>query len=112
MVLALAGGIAVVLRVGRYVDGHAPPISLRGRVGTGRLIVPGYDRVLLAPAVAALAGAGIPFAFRMAGWDLQIGLAISTAATLLAILSLGPTLEEWRLTGNHRIVAGFGPTAR
>jgi hypothetical protein len=103
----LAGIIGVVVRLFRYLDGYMPPTSLLGRLGTGRLIIPGYDRVFVAPAVAAIAAFGIPLAFEAAGWNERLGLSVATTATLFANLGMGPTLAEWRLTGRRRLAAGF-----
>jgi hypothetical protein len=107
LLLGLCSVMGIVVRLGRYLDGYRPPISLLGRLGTGRLIIPSYDHVLLAPAVAAMAAIGIPLAFGAAGWNERLGLSLATTATLLASLGLGPTLAEWRLTGNHRLTVGL-----
>lgn len=107
LLLGLCAFIGVVGRLGRYLDGYMPPISLLGRLGTLRLIIPSYDRVLVAPIIAALAALGIPLAFESAGWNERLGLSTATTATLLASLGLGPTLAKWRLTGRHRMAAGF-----
>ena len=41
--------IALVVRLLIYTGPFRPPISLRGRIATGRWVIPGYDYVLLAP---------------------------------------------------------------
>ena len=40
------------------------------------------------------------------GVDLLFGGPPALGVTLLLILGMGPTLKEWRLTGNHQIVEG------
>jgi energy-coupling factor transporter ATP-binding protein EcfA2 len=48
------------MRLYRYRVGHASPISFLGRLFTGRWIIPGYDRVFLAPLAALFTVAGLP----------------------------------------------------
>jgi hypothetical protein len=52
-----AGGVLGLIRLAIYEIGHAPPISLWGRLWTGRWIVPGYDSILLTPVAVGALGA-------------------------------------------------------
>jgi len=50
----IAIGCALV-RAATYCATYWPPISLLGRLATGRLIIPGYDKVFIAPICTILA---------------------------------------------------------
>ena len=56
-----------------YFPGHVPPISLWGRIRTGRLIIPGYDRVFLPPMLALVIGVGLPGGVAYAGSQILSG---------------------------------------
>ena len=104
MVFFYAAGFAVIGRLFIYIGQNRPPISFRGRLATGRWILPG-----LRPGVrgAALhiadgcdrAGSGdlVGPAYRIITYPL------ATAAVLIVALNMGPPLKRWRLTGHHRI---------
>jgi hypothetical protein len=93
-----------ICRLGIYLDGHRAPISLWGRLKTGRWLISGYDQVFVAPLLAfwvqipAFIGA-----FLLEAWFVFPAV---LAAAMLVILGMGPSLKEWQLTGNHRIVEG------
>jgi hypothetical protein len=93
---------AIVWRVWEYAWGYFPPIGLLGRVATGRLIIPKYDIIFVAPLAAyALWFLGLFFC-RMAQLSSDIsGPLLLTAASAVLLLS-GPNLRQWRLTGAHR----------
>lgn len=98
------------LTVGRvvlYCGGYWPPMSLLGRLRLGRWIIPGYDKVFLAPlgvlAVALLA----PELVTWSGLAAEYGLPMTFALGVFLTLGAGPGLIAWRLTGNHRIVSGM-----
>ncbi len=92
-------------RVMLYCQNYRPPINLWGRIFTLRWIIPGYDKVFAAPILAVLL-CGPTAAFLGAAWgpDKHIGGACMVAVIVFVLLVGGPTLEEWRHTGNHRIV--------
>jgi len=103
---SIATAVALV-RIAIYVVGFVPPITLLGRLATGRLIIPGYDVVFAAPLAVLLiawvmvdggASAGIP--------PLIYGPAAAGVAVWLA-LALPPRREVWQLTGHHRIAYRF-----
>src|SRR5208283_4128995 len=48
--------VAALARFAGYCNTIAPPFNLWGRLVTGRLIVPGFDRVLLTPLAVVLLG--------------------------------------------------------
>jgi len=105
--------LAALSRLYWYVRFHRPPITVFGRLWTGRWIIPGYDVIFVAPLLAG----GITMASQIAaailhgpgfwiGWDRWPAYALSIAGLLAGLLLLtigGPGLERWRLTGEHRI---------
>jgi hypothetical protein len=100
--LASAGFIGG--RLLHYGVGYGPPISLWGRLWTGRWIMPSYDRIFLAPlcgTAAFLSGMILYAAFDVDGPVLALFLTIVVMTSLV----MGPRLENWRLTGNHRLTS-------
>ena len=116
-------------RMGAFMTGYQSPIDLWGRIRTGRLIIPGYDRIWIASIVAwtvamplhsmaleaGLSGSlsaqlgTTTYAHLPAAW--QINLApLATTLMLLALFLIGPGLRSWQLVGKHRIV--FAPQSR
>lgn len=90
-------------RVCSYCNGYAPPLSLAGRLATGRLIIPGYDQVFLAPILALIVGSA---AWKVPGWLGVNPIFVTPFAFVLVwwiIYAMPPSLKQWRLTGNHRI---------
>jgi hypothetical protein len=96
------GGAAV--RVFLYCFGYFPPISLMGRLALGRLLIPGYDQVFVAPFLAALIGAAMVGVTSCSGLQPLIFTSLGIALSVWILLGVGPGLDAWRLTGNHRIV--------
>jgi hypothetical protein len=100
--------VAAFIRVAVYCAGVAPSFNLWGRISTGRLIVPGFDKVFLTPlAVVLLAIIGGMVVKRSGSWYPEV------EACLIALISYvlfsgGPTMRNWILTGQHR----FRPPTR
>jgi hypothetical protein len=96
--------LAALVRVLIYCSGYSPPISLLGRIFTGRWIIPGYDRMFVAPLCAVVAGIIAPML--LTRWGLPLGAAgpISASLVTMILLTAGPKLPHWRLTGSHRLV--------
>ena len=67
--LAILGVVipCALMRVARYCGQLLPPISLWGRVRTGRFIIPGYDNVFIAPLAAVLIAIALPTSLVMVG---------------------------------------------
>jgi hypothetical protein len=102
LILWVAFG-AAIFRLISYCSAAAPPFNLWGRLGTGRLIVPGYDRVFLTPlAVAVLGMVGSVIIKRSGPWYPEVE-SCAWAAVLWVLLCGGPTQRRWRLTGQHRL---------
>lgn len=90
-----------------YCFNRWPPIGILGRIFTLRWIIPGYDKVLIAPLCAWIVGVRLPFLLRQ--WGLgYFSLPISLTVVFLILLLAPPSLKSWRLTGCHRIM---GPKA-
>jgi len=81
---------------------HRPPISLAGRLRTGRLIIPSYDQVFVAPLLAAVA---LLQGFWLPGWVVESNLAAFSTVGLAAfsLLVIGPDRRSWLLTAETRI---------
>lgn len=97
----------------RYFQGYSPPISLSGRIATFQWIIPGYDRALVA---FALAIAALPVVTAiwivLGGWPPRRCVSVLAAVTVLIMLATPPTLRNWRLTGRHRLVPAIPKGSR
>ena len=93
-----------ISRLAIYVDGYYSPISLWGRIWTGRWIIPGYDRVFIAPLVIIAVGPLSVYCLQAVGLPLDVAATVGIGTMTLAALILPPRLRSWRLTGQHRIV--------
>jgi hypothetical protein len=93
---------AVLIRTTIYLVQHDPPISLWGRIVTRRWRIPGYDCVSVAPTAAGLASLGVVALVWQFGWTVWL-LPMAPALGVFLACSLGPTLQEWHFTGQHRI---------
>jgi hypothetical protein len=102
--LAMPCLVLMAVRVGIYVTGYAPPISLLGRLATFRWIIPGYDKVFLAPLFGAAIVLAGPFALSEIGLPWEFGVPLLVGLLITVALSMPPALDEWRLTGHHRVV--------
>jgi hypothetical protein len=93
-----------IVRMMIYRPGYAPPISLWGRIMTLRWVIPGYDQLYVGPLCTLL----VPWPFLYTSWRWGIPYEITVppgaALTLFVALCCGPSLRNWRLTGQHRIV--------
>jgi hypothetical protein len=103
--LLLFACLAALVRTMTYIGTYWPPTSLLGRICTGRLIIPQYDKVFLAPICVLLAGTLLPFALVRAGMNPVWSFELSFFSALFLALSLPPKLRDWRLTGPYRIPA-------
>jgi hypothetical protein len=94
-------------RLMSYVAGFAPPLNVFGRIATLRLIIPGYDRVFLPPLAMLLIGRFGPGLLLQAGLPDSVAWAATLALVVYVMMSAAPSIQEWRLTGKHRLVS-FG----
>lgn len=94
------GAIVAMYRMVLYVGGMAAPMGTFARIVTGRLIIPRYDHVLVAPALAWLLAILAPAAlYHFLPIGPATALAGSAVIVLAAAINVGPTLRSWRLTG-------------
>jgi hypothetical protein len=101
--ILLAAIVAALIRIFVYIIAAKPPVSIFGRMATGRLILPRYDHVFLAPiatVAAALAMVQIGVRIPMLA-SLWVGLTV--AIVVATLLCLGPTISSWRLTSQSRL---------
>lgn len=91
-------------RVAAYVMWHLPPISLLGRLATGRLIIPRYDVVFVAPLLAVIASVGVLGAFLYAGLPGYAGAAVGGGLAVGILYTAGPDRVRWQLTAPCRLV--------
>lgn len=112
LTILFVGSVLVpVGRLMRYTSGYQAPISLAGRIFTGRWIIKGYDQVFVAPALSFWVGVTIPVALLMTGLPPELAVPPGLAASLAIGLGLGPDLKTWRLTGHHRLTVPLGQKA-
>ncbi|HPF39540.1 MAG TPA: hypothetical protein PK093_12920 [Phycisphaerae bacterium] len=99
----LGGLLVAFMRLIAYMAGHPAPISLLGRLTTRRLIIPGYDRVFLAPLAILIASQGCFWGLYRLGVMANIATAIASGIAIILALRLGPSLESWTMTGCYRM---------
>jgi hypothetical protein len=102
-VAAAIGISAATLRLFRYTTYCAAPLSLWGRIRTGRLIIPGYHRVFVAPLVASLISVCVPMLLLQLEAPAPAAAFLGVLLSLIAAIGLGPTMSQWVLTGEFRI---------
>ena len=107
MALLWAVGCVAVGRFLVYCVGYEAPVSLWGRLWTFRWIIPGYDKVFVAPLAAVVIGSLLPGIAAAHGLEEVFAVPPALSLALLAGLSIGPSLLDWRLTGQHRLVPGM-----
>jgi len=98
------GGTFVVVggRLLTDLAGHGPPLGLRLRLKLRRFLLPGFDVVLVTPALMASIGLWFaPISAPVIG-D-QLSCAIATFAVWLLGFRGGPAGEWWRLVGLHSV---------
>ncbi|MCP5524345.1 MAG: hypothetical protein H7A46_22655 [Verrucomicrobiales bacterium] len=93
---------AAFFRWGIYRDRWGPPFNLAGRIASRRIVLPGFDKILLTPLAAVLVAIVGAVAIRYSGsWHPAVESAV--IALVCGVLSIGgPTLRSWNLTGYHR----------
>lgn len=92
-----------ILRLALYMTSVNPPISLLGRLATGRWIIPKYDRIFVAP-LLSLCFALLPLLHL--GWGgvpLPLVCALCGALSAGIALAMGPRLGEHQLTSPGRM---------
>lgn len=93
----------VVWRIGLYVAGSIPPISILGRATTGRLVIPGYDRIFVAPLLALGAALLVGELHRRYQLEWSVADPLAVTGILVPLLTCRPTLRDWKLIGHCRM---------
>ncbi len=83
---------------------YRPPISLFGRFATGQLIVPGYDKIFIAPIILILVGIFVPGLFSRLGIPELIACELNLSLLLFLAIQLPPSYEKWHYTGQYHII--------
>ncbi len=99
-------------RLAMTLAGHAPPISLFGRIARLRPLIPGYDQVFLAPFAAAFVAAAGPFTLEQAGVPIDVAIAASGSLAMMTLALAGPDRRAWQLTAPCRVVSGIAGTGK
>jgi hypothetical protein len=101
--LLFLAAFAALVRVTIYVPRARPPLTLSGRIGLRRIIIPQYHKVYVPSLIAIAIAAILPrfvFVFSNSGaWITGITLGLCS----LVLLGMGPTLKSWILTGSYRL---------
>ena len=92
-------------RLGTYIWGYLPPISLWGRLRTFRWCIPGYDAIFIPPTLVFLLMSSTKFLTLECRLPTEFVYPAILAAEVFIAFGFPPSLDAWRLTGNHRIVA-------
>jgi hypothetical protein len=103
LALAVVGIMASIARLGCYAGERSSPLGLWARWRLGRWILPGYDRVLIAPLATVVVAGSLPLALFALGAATPVVVGVTVACTLLTALKAPPTLAEWSLTGDYRL---------
>jgi hypothetical protein len=101
------GIIVAGAAVGRLIffgGRHWPPISLTGRFGTGRYIVPAYDYPVFAlPLLCAIVGSVLPSVLIAFGAPKFVAFPTATSAVIALAFGLRPSWQTWDCTGHFRL---------
>lgn len=100
-------GVCLIAIGGRYfcfISHRYPPISIAGRIATGKYVIPGYDRMFIAPLVATVAAFLLPALLLYLGVWPPLAIAVSTTITVWLALALPPSFKEWYYTGHFQMV--------
>lgn len=95
--------VAAIIRVGIYCAGVMPPFNVWGRLATGRIVVPGFDRVFLTPIAVVLTGILGGIIIKRSGTWYPVAESCVMAVIWYVLFGGGPTLRNWALTGQHRV---------
>lgn len=99
IVLSLILGFFALLRWAVY-RGYAP-ISLWGRIRTGRLIIPRFDRVLLVPLLIMVGGLGGFWVLHLMDVPARVGFGAAVFLGAVIAFFAGPSHGAHRLTGGQ-----------
>lgn len=108
LALLLLTGTSAVSRLCAFLCvPHAvllPNVSLWSRIRTGRLFIPDYDRVFLAPLIGVAAVLPMFLLMRAMGAPVSIAAAITLTVVLVIVFTAPPRIREWQLLAPVRIL--------
>jgi hypothetical protein len=102
-ILIVVSTLGALIRWLVYRVGHAPPISIRGRLRARTWYIPGYDRIYVAPLAALAIGFVINMGRIKFGIPLHVATPLGVFAVILVLFAAGPDLAHWRLIGHHHL---------
>ena len=94
--------LAAGIRLAIYCSGLTPSFNVWGRIASGRIVVPGFDRVFLTPLAVVLLAIVGGMIVRCSGAWYPATESCVLALIWFMLFSGGPTLRNWILTGQHR----------
>jgi hypothetical protein len=100
----MLGLTMALIRMSIYISRHHSPLSLLGRIATGRVLIPGYDRVYMAPAAVLLTSILVPLLLSRLAAPAPVIAGATVSATFFVAFGAGPSLIDWHLTGDHRLI--------
>jgi hypothetical protein len=96
-----------LIRLSIYWGGLGPSSSFYSRVAFGRLLVPGFDQIFVAPLIAIAVAVVGGIVVRSSGSWYPAAHAFFITLILFILLAAGPTMRNWVLTGEHRFRPRF-----
>jgi hypothetical protein len=104
--ILIVGLVAALLRLAIYCVNVAPPFNVWGRMVSGRIVLPGFDKVFLTPLAVVLLGVVAGMVVQHSGSWYAASESCGLALLSFVLLAGGPTLRAWILTGQLRFRPG------
>ncbi len=95
--------LAAFVRLGVYIGGISTPFDIFGRIATGRIVVPGFDRIFATPIAVVIAGIIGSMIIKRSGEWYPVTISVVIAVLWCVLFGGGPTLRNWALTGQFRL---------
>ena len=95
---------AVFVNYASAAGAYQPPMDLAGRIRTGNLVIPRYDKVFLSPLFIGVIGVAMALTVHWAKMPHYLTLPPCIFVLTLLTCLLGPTHSEWTLTGGYSIM--------
>ena len=112
MLLGMIAFCLAAFRVLIYCGKYHPPTNVFGRLRSGRIVLPGYDKVFVAPVLVICLAVVTPLALGRLGIPPAVWAGATAAAVFALLLCAGPNLRVWQLTGFHRVITAHGARKR
>ena len=104
-ILLFCAVFAAMIRLLVYIIGTAAPFNIWGRIVTGRIVVPGFDKVFATPLAAVILALIGGITINRSGAWYPVTESVLVAVLWWVLLGGGPTLRNWALTGQIRVRA-------